>query len=56
MMPVLQLMTNGQYMITVKKALVIAQGWTPGMEIMYMNIGPYVQPQPGDIIMRPTGF
>ncbi|MCK4678599.1 MAG: hypothetical protein KAT48_10740 [Bacteroidales bacterium] len=56
MMPLLQQMPNGQYMMTVSKKIVDAQGWKPGIELMYMNIGPYVQPQSGDVILRPTGY
>ena len=56
MMPRLQHMPNDQYMLTVNKKIVEANGWKTGMELMYMNIGPFVQPQPGDIIIRPTGF
>ena len=55
-MPLLQQMPNGQYMLTVSKKIVEAHGWKHGIELMYMNLGPFVKPQDGDVILRPTGF
>lgn len=55
-MVVLQRLKNGQHIMTVKKSMVEAANLQPGMELVFMVVGPFVQAVPGDIILRPTGI
>jgi hypothetical protein len=54
-MVVLQMLKNGQYLLTVNKSVIKATNLKPGAELVYMFVGPFVKAEPGDILIRPTG-
>lgn len=55
-MVLLQELKNGQFIMTVNKSVVKANNLAAGTELVFMTVGPFVNPQPGDILIRPSGI